>query len=341
MMAKQLQNNDRPIGHPGSRFDFAGGAWGILFLNMGGPATTADVKEYLYNIFSDANIIRLPLSALLQKPLARLIAARRAPAVAARYAAIGGGSPLLRWSQKVADEVAAELARRSFHPRAYVGMRYAPPSIPEAMERAVGEGCRHLVMVSLYPQYCRATTGTALAVARDWLHHAPVDLAVSTIEEWHDRPEYIALLRQRIEAALSTVESGRAKVIFSAHAVPQKLVRAGDPYLEQVKQTAALAGQGLDYLLTFQSRTGPVAWVGPDTVMVVKELASRGVTDMVIVPVSFVSDHIETLHEIDIELRDVAMKAGVKRFVRTESLNDDPAFIRFLATLIEEHIHEG
>jgi ferrochelatase len=162
------------------------------------------------------------------------------------------------------------------------------------------------------------------------------------IDSWHNRPDYIELLRRNIDVAIDAIgPDAQPKLIFSAHAIPQSLAQSGDPYLPQVSETAARAGEGHDYVLTFQSRTGPVSWIGPDTVKTVKTLASQGVTEMVIVPISFVSDHIETLFEIDIDLKRVAEQAGGKKFIRTESFNDDPRFAAFLATLVEEKIAAG
>jgi ferrochelatase len=173
----------------------------------------------------------------------------------------------------------------------------------------------------------------------EWIENTEADITLSIIDDWQDRPAYIELLRQRIDAAFEQFDkTASPKLIFSAHAVPQKLAASGDPYVARIKETSALAGDGYDYLLTFQSRTGPVAWVGPDTLKTVRSLARKGVTDMIIIPVSFVSDHIETLYEIDIELKEAALKAGVRNFVRIESFNDDPRFGDMLADLVEEKI---
>lgn len=338
-MINTLRRHPRYLDRPAKTFNFKTDSWGILFLNMGGPETVADIKTYLYNIFSDPAIIRLPMSWLLQKPMARLIAARRAPKVARRYHEIGGGSPLLKWSLLQAEGVEKALSGKYPQVETFVGMRYFHPSIGGELETAVMTGRRHIVILSMYPQYCLATTGTALGQVVRWLNDNPgTDMTVSLIEGWHDRPGYIALLKERIERAMEQVDRKSAKLVFSAHAIPRKLVQAGDPYLAQVRKTVALLADGYDHVLTFQSRTGPVAWIGPDTLTTVMELGHQGVTDMVVVPISFISDHVETLHEIDIELRDAALACGVKRFVRTESFNDDPRFAAFLAGLVEEKI---
>jgi ferrochelatase len=338
-MIEAIKENPRFLENPGRQIDFGEEKWGVFFLNMGGPETTDEVKTYLYNIFSDRNIIRLPLSTFLQKPLARFIASRRAPKVIRRYQMIGGGSPLLKWTRLAASGVKRELSKQYPQVEVFAGMRYSEPYIEDELEAAADEGCRHLVIVPMYPHYCMATTGTALAEVAEWLEETEEKMTMSIIENWHNHPRYIALLRRNIDLAGEQFKEGeRPKIIFSAHAIPQKLADSGDPYLSQIKETAALAGEGHDYVVTFQSRTGPVTWVGPDTVKTVKSLGARGVANMIVVPISFVSDHIETLYEIDIELKEAAEAAGVKNFVRTASFNDDPQFAELLADLVEEKI---
>ena len=341
-MLDELLKHPRFLDRPGESFDFGEEKWGVFFLNMGGPETTDDVWSYLYNIFSDRNIIRLPLSALLQKPLARFIASRRTPKVTKRYQMIGGGSPLLKWTRLAASGVKRELSKQYPLVEVFAGMRYTEPYIHDELDAAVDEGCRHLVIVPMYPHYCMATTGTALAEVQEWLDDTDADITFSLVPDWHDRPKYIELMRRNIDLAIEAMgENARPKLVFSAHAIPQKLADSGDPYLEQVRKTAALAGDGYDYVLAFQSRSGPVTWVGPDTVKTVELLARQGVAEMVVVPISFVSDHIETLFEIDIELKEAAEKGGVKNFARTASFNDDIQFSTFLSDLVEEKIATG
>ena len=339
VMIDAVMENPKFLDRPGDHIDFGEEKWGVFFVNMGGPETTDDVESYLYNIFSDRNLIRLPLSAFLQKPLARLLASRRTPKVKKRYQMIGGGSPLLKWTRLAAAGVKRELSKQYPQVEVFAGMRYSEPFIDEELDAAVDEGCRHLVILPMYPHYCLATTGTALAEVADWVEDTEADISLSVIRHWYDRSRYIELLRRNIDqAAEKCGPEAHPKLIFSAHAIPQTLVDTGDPYLDQVKQTAALAGEGHDYLLTFQSRTGPVSWVGPDTLKTVKMLGHSGVREMIIIPVSFVSDHIETLYEIDIELKKAAEAAGVTTFIRTDSFNDDIHFAAFLADLVEEKI---
>jgi ferrochelatase len=338
-MLKELKSDARYLERPGDQIDFGEEKWGVFFLNLGGPETAEEVPEYLYKVYSDRLVIRFPLSHLLQRPLAKMLAARRAPKVAQRYQMIGGGSPLLKWTRLVAAGVKRELSKQYPQAEVFAGMRYAEPYITDELDAAVGEGCRHLVLLPMYPQYCQATTGTALAKVIEWLEDVEPDLSVSVIEHWHQRPRFIELVRRQIEAAMEQVaDRSQAKVVFSAHAIPQKLAASGDPYLLQIKETAALAGDGYDYAVTFHSRPAPMTWVGPDTLTTIRQLARKGVREMVVVPISTVSDHLETLYGIDIQIRDAARRAGVKTFVRVESFNDDVHFTTFLADLVEEKI---
>ena len=333
MILDKLKSNPYYLDNPAERIDFRHDKWAALFLNMGGPETLDDVEPYLCNIFSDRSIIKLPLSFLLQKPLARFISSRRAPKTREHYETIGGGSPLLKWSRLAAEGVAGNLEEKYPNIGAFVGMRYTPPFIKDQLTLLAREGYKHIVVVSLYPHYSLATTGTALQEVIDWLENDgnKTGLTLSVISNWYDRPLYIDLLKARIARAMQQVaDLKEARLLFSAHSLPVKMIEKGDPYLDHIRRTVSLAGEGYDYILSFQSRSGPVRWLGPETAATIQELGRSGVRELVVVPISFVSDHIETLHEIDIELRDLATDSGIKNFVRIESFNDDPRFIALL-----------
>lgn len=327
--------------NPGSfTFDPTRDKFGIMLLNMGGPDGLDDIQPYLYNLFCDRNIIQLPMSFLLQKPLAKMISARRTPVVRERYKMIGGGSPQLKWTRIEADGMIANLRDAYPGATAYIGMRYTPPFMEEAFEQAIKDDCRHMLLLPLYPHYTLATTGTSLEVAAQWLNRHRPELTISLIPHWHNHPDYIALLRDKIDTAYEKVNDHSAsKLLFSAHSLPAKLVAQGDPYEKQINETAKLAGEGYDYLLSYQSQTGPVKWLGPPTPDMIRDLAAKRIKEIVIVPVSFVSDHIETLHEIDVEFKEFADEAGIENFIRTESFNDDPRFEKLLATLVTEHLN--
>ncbi|MDD3731684.1 MAG: ferrochelatase [candidate division Zixibacteria bacterium] len=340
-MLAALKKNGRLLEYPSRVIDFQRQRWGFVFMNMGGPETIDDIEPFLYNLFSDPYIIKLPFSGFLQKPLARLISSRRTRKVKRHYEAIGGGSPLLKWCRRVAGEVELRL-KNDYQPvTTYVGMKYTPPFISDALSQAAADGCCHVVLMSLFPQYTLATTGTALADVRRWFEKNKTAMTFSVIAAWHDHPDYIKLLQKYIDEAMNEGDKTRTKLLFSAHSLPVKLVESGDPYLKQVTETVELAGAGYDYELSFQSRSGPVKWLKPETKATILKLGREGVSDLVIVPVSFVSDHIETLYEIDIELKQFALKVGIKKFTRTRSFNDDPEFIRCLTGMVKNVITDG
>ncbi|MFH1700140.1 MAG: ferrochelatase [Candidatus Zixiibacteriota bacterium] len=338
-MIEKFKTLSNYLEYPADEFDFMAKKWGVLLLNMGGPDTLEDIQPYLFNLFCDKNIIKLSMSFLLQKPLARFISNRRAEKVKSRYKMIGGGSPQLKWTKAEADGL-EKLLRESFpRVKTYVGMRYTHPMIHEELDRAVNDGCDHLIVLPLYPHYTLATTGTSLDEIDKWFSLTRTGISISLISHWFEHPEFISLLRSRIDSAISKIPDREdIHVLFTAHSLPIKLVESGDPYINQVKETVGFAGEGYQYHLSYQSRSGPVKWMEPETKAMIKKLGNDGVKNLVVVPVSFVSDHIETLHEIDIELKAIAAESGITNFIRTESFNDDPKFIELLGSLVREKI---
>jgi ferrochelatase len=305
----------------------------VILLNMGGPDSLEAVEPFLRNLFSDPEILRFPLSGLIRKPLARLIASRRAPGVVEKYRQIGGKSPLREITEAQAAALARELGEGfSVH----VAMRYWNPRAGDAARAVKAEGPDRILVLPLYPQYSRATTGSSLsdldrALEAEGLGHLPR----TVIRSWHDAPPYLEALAEAVAEGLRDLPD--ATVLFSAHGLPVKLIEEGDPYLDQVKGTVgAVAARlpGVSWELAFQSRTGPIRWLEPATPDAIRRLAARGVRGLLVVPVSFVSDHIETLHELDIEYGELAGRAGIREFRRSPSLNTRPSFIRALAELV-------
>lgn len=307
----------------------------VILLAMGGPNSTAEIPEFLYNIFSDRAIIRLPGGVVLQKPFARLISRLRAKNVAEHYSQIGGGSPLLKWTQAQARLIGEHLQRDFDEVTCYIGMRYFRPSIESAIKAAVDDGYEQVCFLPLYPQFATATTGSSFAVARDVLKSYPL-LKATFINDFHDSEEYTRLLGSYISRNLQPDET----LMYSAHSLPQKFVDEGDPYVEQVKKTAAMSAGKREYYLAFQSRTGPVKWVGPDTVVEVKRLLEDTRRKLFIVPISFVCDHIETLYELDIQLKELVGEEKGSRIRRMPMFNDDPSFGQILAELIRTKVGE-
>ncbi|MFC1475247.1 ferrochelatase, partial [Candidatus Zixiibacteriota bacterium] len=232
----------------------------LILLGMGGPDSVGDVGDFLYNIFSDRSIIKLPGGKLFQKPLAKFISRMRLKKVQANYTKIGGGSPLLKWTQAQKDNIDFSLAPILPGFKSYIGMRYFKPYINDAIEQAYADGFKSFVFLPLYPQYCRATTGSSFEVTRKIIAEHP-EVTAKYIDDFHDDKNYIRILAECINNNIKDDEI----LLFSAHSIPQKFVDDGDPYVEQVKQTAKLSAGNHDYHLAFQSRTGPVKWVEPDT----------------------------------------------------------------------------
>ncbi len=316
---------------------------GLVLLNMGGPDSLEAVEPFLYNLFCDRDLIQLPLGGLLQKPLARLISSRRARSVVENYRTIGGKSPLLGWTRTQAEGIAAALGDEV---RPYVIMRYWSPRAAEVLEQMKADGVTQAMVLSMYPHYTGATTGSSVKDFKQSAARVFPELRYRVIEQWYDWPGYLDALAARVREGLEKFPEelrSRVQIVFSAHALPQKFIDRGDPYLEHVLDTTRGVMKRVGnraWRLGFQSRSGPVKWMEPDTVDVLDQLAEDGRTAVLMVPISFVSDHIETLHEIDIEYREHAHSKGIEYFERTPSLNDHPDFIEAMADLVREDLEQ-
>jgi protoporphyrin/coproporphyrin ferrochelatase len=319
---------------------------GVLLLNLGGPDSLDAVEPFLVNLFSDRDIIKLPLGGLVQPVFARLLAKARGPSVRRNYERIGGASPQLPLTQQQAQALEARLNAGRARVTVRIGMRYWRPTIEEALDGFVADGVGRVIALPLYPQYSQATTGSSFRVLEQALDASPQrrGLKVSRIESYADDPAYLDAMASTVrQALLSFPEARRDDVVllFSAHGLPMSIVKGGDPYVGHVAATVAgiLAKLGLPnrHVLGYQSRTGPVAWTGPGTEEVLGQLGREGVRDVLMVGVSFVSDHIETLYEIDLLFAESAREAGITTMVRSPALNSSPLFIEALAGLVERH----
>lgn len=314
----------------------------LVLLNMGGPDSIEAVEPFLYNLFCDRDLIQLPLGALLQKPFAWLISYFRAKTVRENYRRIGGKSPLLHWSRLQAENTATQLGD-SWH--GYVAMRYWNPRADEVVKQLKSDGILEATVLTLYPHYTGATTGSSIKdFKRAVAQHYP-QLRCHYIEQWHDWPAYLDALAECVQQGLDSVpdvERQRLTLLFSAHALPQKFIDRGDPYQRHVEETVAgvmaRIGGG-EHQIGFQSRSGPVTWMSPDTLDLIAEAGEKQ-RALLVVPVSFVSDHIETLEEVDVEFRDHASDHGVTWFGRVPALNDRPLFITALQQLVERSIEQ-
>lgn len=315
------------------------GGTAVLLLNMGGPDSIQAVRPFLKNLFSDPAIIGLPGFARL--PLAAVLSSARAKKVIPRYRLIGGKSPIGEITSGQAEALAGMLSSRD---RPEVGpvlpaFSYWHPFIRDSIEDASGSGCEELLVLSLYPQYCGATTGTCLRDLEAAIPGSPFEGRVRTIDRWPDHPGYLDALASTVREALAQIrpeERDDAVILFSAHGIPTSLADKGDPYPHEIARTVQGVVERLGnrvHVLAFQSRLGPVRWLAPNLREALKDLARKGAPPLVVVPVSFVSDHIETLYELDIQHREIAGNLGISTYIRAPALNTRTDFIEALADL--------
>ncbi len=311
----------------------------LILLNMGGPDSLDAIEPFLYNLFSDRELIQLPLGGLLQKPFARLISHFRSKKVRESYEYIGGCSPLLEWTQKQANGIAEQLGEEV---QPFVVMRYWHPRALEVLEQLKDQGIMQAVVLSMYPHYTGATTGSSVNdFCRQAKNHYP-ELEYQLIEQWYDWPGYIRALANRVVEGLNKFHElmrEDVRILFSAHALPQKFIDRGDPYQRQVETTASkvmeLVGD-YQWSIAYQSRSGPVKWMSPGTDDEIIRFGAEGEKSLLMVPISFVSDHIETLEEIDLQYRMLAEQNGIPHFFRAPSLNDNADFISGMAELVRQ-----
>ncbi|MBD2306976.1 ferrochelatase [Chroococcidiopsis sp. FACHB-1243] len=322
------------------------GRVGVLLLNLGGPDRLEDVKPFLFNLFADPEIIRLPFP-WLQKPLAWWISTVRTKRSQENYKQIGGSSPLRRITEAQAQALQARLEEKGQPTQLYIGMRYWHPFTEEAIARIKRDGIDRLVILPLYPQFSISTSGSSFRLLQQmWLEDPKLNsIEYTVIPSWYKQSGYLQAMAQLIAQELDGFSNpDTVHVFFSAHGVPKSYVEeAGDPYQQEIEECTALIMQTLNrpnsYTLAYQSRVGPVEWLQPYTEDAIQELGQQGVQDMVVVPISFVSEHIETLQEIDMEYREVAESVGIHNFRRVPALNTHTQFIDGMADLTIEALN--
>ena len=318
---------------------------GILLMNLGGPERIQDVGPFLYNLFSDPEIIRLP-APVFQKPLAWIISTLRSSKSQKAYKSIGGGSPLRRITEQQARELQSQLRQRGVDATSYVAMRYWHPFTESAVADMKADGISQVVVLPLYPHFSISTSGSSFRELRRLRVNDPVfkSLPLRCIRSWYDQPSYIKAMAELICNQILLCENhASAHIFFSAHGVPKSYVEeAGDPYQKEIEACVELImdqlGKNLGFKnpfsLSYQSRVGPEEWLKPYTEEVLQKLGEEKVNDLVVVPISFVSEHIETLEEMDIEYYELAMKYGINNFRRVPALDTYPLFINGLADLV-------
>ncbi len=322
---------------------------GIVLLNMGGPATLDDVEPFLTRLFQDREIFKLPY----QETAGRWFARLRTPKVRANYAAIGGGSPIRRWTEAQAAGLERLLDQRSpatAPHRAYVAFRYADPLSDATLQQMRADGVERAVALTLYPQYSCTTTGSSLNEL--WRVCGQLGLekafAWSVIDRWPTHPGFVAAMAESVRAGLEqypAAERDDVLLLFSAHSLPMYVVDRGDPYPQEIGASVQAVMQALnfshEYLLAYQSQVGPIKWLGPQTEDVIVQLGRRGRTHVLVVPIAFVSDHIETLSEIDREYAELARRVGLTGFRRAPALNGSETLQCALADLVADHLASG
>jgi len=307
----------------------------VVLFNLGGPDDQAAVRPFLFNLFRDPAIIGAP--AAVRYPLAALISGLRAKSARANYARMGGGSPLLRETRLQAEALEAALTKRGdYETRVFIAMRYWNPLSGETARSVAAFAPDDLVLLPLYPQFSSTTTGSSL---KAWAKAYPSSPAPRAVCCYPDNEALVAAHADRIQAAYAAAGSPLpVRLLFSAHGLPEKVIAAGDPYQAQIEATAAAVaarlGQGWDWQVCYQSRVGPMKWLGPTTPEAITAAARDGL-GVVVTPIAFVSEHIETLVELDVEYRELAEQLGCPVYIRAPALGLDGTFIAGLADLVD------
>ncbi len=297
------------------------------------------MRPFLLRLFSDREIIKLPGGPLGQALISRMIVNKRLKEVEENYRKIGGGSPIVCWSTLQGEGMTERLRARGHDVEYALAMRYWNPDSDAALDRLEAAGVDRLLAVTLYPHYSTATTGSSLAELKRVMARRKTRLPLDVIDRWFLHEGYIEALTLRARVALERFPAdAKPTLLVSAHGLPKHFIEAGDPYCAHILATMEAVLKRLPRfpsVLAYQSRVGPVEWIGPSTEEVIDRLAAQGVSDVLVIPISFVSDHIETLYEVDMLYGDQAKARGIRNFSRIDSLNDFPPFLDALADLVE------
>jgi ferrochelatase len=310
----------------------------VVLFNLGGPDSLDAVEPFLRNLFSDPAIISLPNP--LRWLIAKLISSRRRTTAQAIYAQIGGKSPLRELTEAQAAALETSLGQDY---RCFVAMRYWHPFADETAAAVAAYAPDRIVLLPLYPHYSKTTTGSSF---KDWARAAAaIGLTQPTAEvrDYPDHAGYVAALAAQLRRAVQEARrKGPFRLLFSAHGLPKKVIDGGDPYQAQIERTAAAViaalgsdAGGLDWRVCYQSRVGPLEWIGPPTEAEIKR-AGEEALGLVVLPIAFVSEHSETLVELDIEYRELAEHHGVPFYIRVPALGTDAGFIAALADLVRQ-----
>lgn len=307
----------------------------VLLVNFGGPDSLRSVKPFLFNLFSDPTVLNFSFASLYRKPLAWLISNMRDFTSREMYKKIGSKSPLIPVTYLQAEKLQNLFNRNNLPIDVFIGFRYTKPFIENALNEISKIGYKKLICLPLYPQYSYTTTGSVQLVINEWLGRKRYGEELYFIEKWYDDEDYIASYAGLIQRALENLDLRSTEILFSAHSIPLFNIKNGDPYEKHILETTELIIRKLNWKkkwhLGYQSKIGPIKWLEPSTDKVIKAIASKNKNaNILVVPISFVSEHVETIFEIGMLYKDIAKKCGIKRFARVPALNTDKYLIQAL-----------
>jgi len=310
----------------------------VVLLNLGGPDSLEAVQPFLENLFNDPDIFKLPF----QKSLARFISKKRAPKIQKQYEKIGGKSPIGMWTEKQRQMLEKKLRENYSDIDVFVAMRYWKPLTAETTNEIENNNYKKIILLPLYPHYSISTTGSSF---NEWRRCYTGNVNTVFIDSYFENELYIKSINKKIDKSLLNFpeeKRNNVHLVFSAHGTPVSYVKKGDPYSEQINKTmsAVMQFRKEEYSLCFQSKVGPAKWLEPSTKNKIKELALFGKEDLLIIPISFVSDHIETEFELGVDYKEIALKSGIKNYVVMEGLNDSQTFVDALFDITKPFINE-
>jgi protoporphyrin/coproporphyrin ferrochelatase len=317
------------------------GRLAVVLFNLGGPDSLDAVEPFLANLFSDRDIFKLPFQNFLSKFIAR----KRAPKVIEEYKLIGGKSPIKYWTELQRKMLEDNLKKQNINAEVFIAMRYWHPLTDEIVNKIGTDIYDKIILLPLYPHYSISTTGSSF---NEWKRfYKGNESKLIFINEYYDNELYCKAINKRIDESLlkfPEVVRKDVQLVFSAHGTPVSYVKKGDPYSHQIKKTIELVMKQRNYSHKhsecFQSKVGPVKWLEPSTDKMIEELASKGKKHLLIIPISFVSDHVETLYELNIEYRHVSEKTGIENYIIMEGLNDSSLFVDALTELVKNQIYK-
>lgn len=307
----------------------------VVLLNLGGPDSLDAVQPFLFNLFCDPDIFNIPIG---QKLFAKLISSLRSKKVREEYKLIGGNSPINYWTEIQREKLQKKLKSHSDDIFVFTAMRYWNPLIKDIANEIQNGNFKKVILLPLYPHYSITTTGSSF---NEWFRYYYVNKDVLKIHNYHTNKKYIEAINARIDESLELFDDQIKKdvqLVFSAHGTPISLVKKGDPYSHQIKETIDAVMKARNYShefnICFQSKVGPMKWLEPSTDKMIEKLATENKKHLLVIPISFVSDHVETLYELNIEYRHIAEKSGIENYIVMNGLNDSDIFVHALYELV-------